>query len=104
MTTIFHNASDAQLIDEYCDLKEQVKAMDKRLDALKQEMLKRQFGTASGTKYEIKISERKPRKPDQKALQEYLGGLWDNFLKECPYTEVRYSVKSPEIAFHHIAA
>ena len=103
MTTAFHNTSTAQLVDEYAELKIQVGSIEKRLTLLKAEMLSREVESALGFKYELNIKNEEPMIPDEKALKEYLGQLWKNFLKPSPRKVVRYKPLPTKIKLEEAA-
>jgi hypothetical protein len=104
MTTIFHNATDAQIVDEYGDLNLQLKAIEARLKDLKSELIERGVDKAAGSKYELSISQQVSLRADQKAIREFLGETrWNDFLTPSQSSVVRVKQALPEIPLYHIA-
>ena len=73
MTSLFHNASSAELADDYGTLKGQHDALAKRLDAIKAELIARNVETIEAPKYTVSISRQTSRRLDTKALKQALG-------------------------------
>lgn len=90
MTNPLHNLSSADLADEYGTLKGQSDCIEKRLAAIKAELIARGVDGIEAPKFTLSISKQYSKRLDTKALKEALGDeICAEYERETESTVVR---------------
>jgi vancomycin resistance protein YoaR len=98
MSNIFDNQTDSQLIYEYDELDLQLKAIQERLDQVKQELKDRGVKEGKGKTRMMTMSEQTSKRLDQKRLKADLGEeICDQYQMDVKSTVIRWKQVLPEI-------